>query len=134
MAGSIYPTFKAGILQQTTNYIATTPGALLTKDAYSSGNATVSNLTGGNIVLNGSTLLTSLSYTGGAFSSGSTYTFPSVATGGPYVGVIIYNYASGVAANQALICYLTSTEIPGLPITANGGNIVVTWGSPIFQL
>lgn len=134
MAGAIYPTFKAGILQATSNYLLTNPRALLTKDAYSSGNATIADLTGANIVLGSANLGATLSYTGGAFYSSSTYTWSSVAAGGPYVGVIIYNYPDATTSHEILVCYLTSTEVTGLPITANGSNITVTWANPIFQL
>ena len=70
--------------------------------------------------------------TKGVQSNGAIYADPvrfiSCAVGRPAVtGIVIYRYADGVAENSDLIYYADTAT--GLPITPNGGDIIVTWST-----
>jgi hypothetical protein len=61
-------------------------------------------------------------------------TFTAVPTGGPYEYILIYEDGDSEGASGLIALIDTAT---GLPITANGGDIVVTWDSganKIFKL
>lgn len=61
-------------------------------------------------------------------------TFTAVPTGGPYEYILIYKEGTEAADSPLIALIDTAT---GLPITANGGDIVVTWDSganKIFKL
>lgn len=61
-------------------------------------------------------------------------TFTAVPTGGPYEYILIYKDGGSEAASRLIALIDTAT---GLPITANGGDIVITWDSganKIFKL
>jgi hypothetical protein len=70
----------------------------------------------------GPVTLTSKATTGGA-ADASDVTFPSV-TGASIEAIIIYA-DTGVEATSPLIAYIDTAT--GLPITPNGGDIIVTW-------
>lgn len=70
----------------------------------------------------GPVTLTSKATTGGAADAGDV-TFPSV-TGASIEAIIIYA-DTGVEATSPLIAYIDTAT--GLPITPNGGDIIVTW-------
>jgi hypothetical protein len=74
--------------------------------------------------------LASKTTTGGAFDAADV-TFSAV-TGDVSEALIIYK-DTGVAATSPLIAYIDTAT--GLPVTPNGGDIVVTWhASGIFSL
>lgn len=70
----------------------------------------------------GPVTLTSKTTTGGA-ADGSDVTFTSV-TGASIESIIIYS-DSGTESTSPLIAYIDTAT--GLPITPNGGDIIVTW-------
>lgn len=70
----------------------------------------------------GPVTLTSKTTTGGA-ADGADVTFTSV-TGSSIESIIIYS-DSGTEATSPLIAYIDTAT--GLPITPNGGDIIVTW-------
>lgn len=70
----------------------------------------------------GPVTLTSKTTTGGA-ADGADVTFTSV-TGESIESIIIYS-DSGTEATSPLIAYIDTAT--GLPITPNGGDIIVTW-------
>lgn len=70
----------------------------------------------------GPVTLTSKTTTGGA-ADGADVTFTSV-TGASIEAIIIYS-DSGTEATSPLIAYIDTAT--GLPITPNGGDIIVTW-------
>ena len=70
----------------------------------------------------GPVTLTSKTTTGGA-ADGADVTFTSV-TGASIESIIIYS-DSGTEATSPLIAYIDTAT--GLPITPNGGDIIVTW-------
>lgn len=72
------------------------------------------------------------SYTNGVFD-GADVTWTSV-SGAQSEAVILYRKNAGANTTWRLIAYL-DTNITGLPVTPNGGNITVTWNaSGIFGL
>jgi hypothetical protein len=64
---------------------------------------------------------------------GTNVTFTAV-TGAQSEALIIYRHNSGANTTWRLVCYL-DTNVTGLPVTPNGGDIVVAWNaSGIFTL
>lgn len=58
-------------------------------------------------------------------------TFQNV-SGATIEAVVIYKDVGGVAANSPLIAYLDTAT--GLPITPNGGDIIVTWDNGVNRI
>ena len=62
-------------------------------------------------------------------------TFTSVAAGTAAKAILIYKYVDATPGNCPVIAYLDSAT--GLPITPNGGDIIITWDNgtnKIFRL
>lgn len=107
---------------------------------YSASHDTMANVAVGAIVggATGVALATSVGegygvQTNGAVDAGDA-TFTSV-TGASIEAIIIYKYVSATASDNPLIAYLDSAT--GLPITPNGGDIIITWDNgtnKIFRL
>lgn len=75
--------------------------------------------------------LTGTSVTDGVFDAGNV-TWPSV-TGNDAESVVIWN-STGTASTSILIAYL-DTNITGLPVTPNGGDINLNWDATgIFSI
>ena len=72
----------------------------------------------------GPVTLTSKATTGGA-ADGADVTFTSVS--GPTIEAIVIYRDTGTEATSPLIAYIDTAT--GLPITPNGGDIIVTWDS-----
>jgi hypothetical protein len=71
-------------------------------------------------------------YANGVFD-GADVTFPSV-TGNSAEAIVLYVKNAGANTTWRLVAYI-DTGVTGLPVTPNGGNIVVTWSaSGIFAL
>lgn len=73
--------------------------------------------------------------TAGGAAGAANITFTEVAEGDPAGALVIYAYDNGTPGDSILIAYLD--DAVGLPITPNGGDIVVTWDSgpnKIFKL
>jgi hypothetical protein len=62
---------------------------------------------------------------------GSDVTFTNV-SGTTIEAVVIYKDVSGTPASSPLIAYLDTAT--GLPITPNGGNIIVTWDNGVNRI
>ena len=77
----------------------------------------------------GPVTLTSKTTTGGA-ADGADVTFTSV-TGASIEAIVIYA-DTGTEATSPLIAYIDTAT--GLPITPNGGDIIVTWDSLATEL
>ena len=80
----------------------------------------------------GPVTLTSKATTGGA-ADGADVTFTSVS--GPTIEAIVIYRDTGTEATSPLIAYIDTAT--GLPITPNGGDIIVTWdngANKIFKL
>lgn len=77
----------------------------------------------------GPVTLTSKTTSGGA-ADGADVTFTSV-TGASIEAIIIYS-DTGTEATSPLIAYIDTAT--GLPITPNGGDIIVTWDSLATEL
>jgi len=69
----------------------------------------------------------------GALFDGNDCTYIPV-TGGTVGGLVIYRHNSGANTTWRLVYYYDTTGF-GLPVTPNGGNIIVSWSpSGIFAL
>jgi hypothetical protein len=68
----------------------------------------------------------------GQVSAGAT-TFSAVATGGAVAYILIYKDTGTPSTSPLMILLDTASGSPGLPVTTNGGDIVITWGTPLFQ-
>lgn len=77
----------------------------------------------------GPVTLTAKATTGGA-ADGADVTFTSV-TGNTINAIVIYS-DSGTEATSPLIAYIDTAT--GLPITPNGGDIIVTWDNGVNKI
>lgn len=139
MANAVYPRFKQSLLteadanksldQASTNApfasLVTTSGGY----TYSSAHQFYSSLTN---VQGTDVAITTPSVTNGLFD-GDDVTFTAVS--GTVIGaIVIYRKNTGANTTWRLVLY-EDTSVTGLPVTPNGGNIVITWNaSGIFQL
>lgn len=73
------------------------------------------------------------SYTNGVFD-GADVTFTAVAGTVSYEALVLYVKNAGANTTWPLVAFI-DTGVTGLPVTSNGGDIVVTWNaSGIFAL
>jgi len=76
--------------------------------------------------------ITTPTVTNGVFD-GDDLTYTSV-TGNSVEALVVYRHNSGANTTWRLVLF-EDTSVTGLPVTPNGGNIVVTWNaSGIFQI
>ena len=135
MANALYPLWKEQLLQFTTNNnlsAGTVKAALVDTGTYtySAAHQFFSSVTG---VAGTPVTLGTKTFTGGVFKA-ATSTFTAVSNGSVSVEAIIIYIDTGVAGTSPLVCFL-DTGITNMPVTPNGGDIVVTWsGSGIFGL
>ena len=96
---------------------------------YSAAHTSLSNI-GANTIngTGGAQLLTGKGYTGGA-ASASNVTFTSVPTGSTIEAIVIYR---DEGATTTLVAYIDTAT--GLPITPNGGDIIVTWDTGVNKI
>ena len=132
MASAVYPTFKAGILQGTWNLSSAVVRAVLIDTGtytYSAAHDFYNDLSG--VVGTESAAMDGKTFTAGTFDANNV-TFSAV-TGNTVEAIVLF-VDTGNAATDALICYVDSAS-SGLPVTPNGGDIVVAWNaSGIFSL
>jgi hypothetical protein len=138
MANAIYPLYKQAVLSasasvdllQTTANVAPYVALVNTSSyTYSSSHQFYSSLAG---VQGTDQQITSPATTNGTFS-GANVTFTSV-TGSTVGALVIYRKNAGANTTWVLVMY-EDTSVTGLPVTPNGGNIVITWnGSGIFTI
>lgn len=140
MANALFDTARQAFLEGALNWIAggtTIKAALIDTGSYTvnlSSHQYISAPAGaGAIVTNGrSPAFTGRTSTGGA-ADADDITFTSVS--GASVEAIIIYVDSGVDATSQMIAYIDTAT--GLPITPNGGDIIVTWDNgtnKIFKL
>jgi len=133
MANALYAKGKEGLLDGSINLETDTIKAVLVDSAdYTANLSTHDNLddvaSGGRVGT--AQTLGSKTFTNGVFDAAD-ITFPSV-TGDVCELLLIYK-DTGVESTSRLIALFDT--VTGLPVTPNGGNIVVTWNaSGIFSL
>jgi len=131
MANAIYPKYKEAILAASAN-VSLTTGTVkvaLSTAAYNSAHDFYDDVSANSIGT--PQTIASTTVTNGLFD-GSDVTFTSV-SGSQVTSLIIY-IDTGSAATSRLVTFL-DTNVTGLPVTPNGGNISITWNaSGIFQL
>lgn len=139
MANAVYPRFKQSLLTEADANksldqagtsapfasLVTTSGGYTYSSAhqfYSS----LSNVQGTDVAITTPTVVNGL-------FDGDDVTFTAVS--GTVIGaIVIYRKNSGANSTWRLVLY-EDTSVTGLPVTPNGGNIVITWNaSGIFQL
>lgn len=140
MANAIYPSWKAALMQLTANNSLAGSGATGVYCAlidsgvrgYNSADDMENDMhaaIGGTPMEIGATK----SYTGGVFD-GADVTFTAVAGVVSYEALLLYIANAGATSTWPLVVYL-DTSITNLPVTSNGGNIIVTWDAAgIFGL
>lgn len=134
MANAIYPKYKEALLDGAANTDVndgTVKVALIdTNDvAYNAAHDFYDDISAA--VVGTPQTIGTTTVTNGLFD-GDNVTFTAV-TGDPCEAVIIY-IDTGVAGTSRLVAYL-DTDVTGLPVTPNGGDITITWNaSGIFQL
>ena len=95
---------------------------------YSAAHEDHADLTG---IVDTSGNLASLTITGGVFDAAD-ITFSAV-SGNSVEAIILYHW-TGSSATSKLLLYL-DTGITGIPVTPNGGDIIIAWnGSGIFDI
>jgi len=139
MANALYPKWKEAILKATSGSALNGSGttgvycALVDTGTYtySASHQYYSDLSGigGTPQEIGATK----SYTNGVFD-GADVTFTAVAGTVTYEALVLYVKNAGANTTWQLVAYIDSS-VTGLPVTSNGGDIVVTWNaSGIFAL
>lgn len=140
MANKIYPKWKEALLQFTTNNnlsSGTVKVALVDTGVYTYNDAhQFFDAGGANDVTDGVVgtpqTLSSKTFTGGVFASGTNPTFTAV-TGASIEALVIY-IDTDTPTTSPLVAYI-DTGVTGLPVTPNGGDISVAWNaSGIFTL
>lgn len=91
---------------------------------YSAAHTSINDIPTGNRVQI-SDALTNKTFTGGVFDADDV-TLTAVAAGSAISAVIVYT-AAGTSASSTLHVYLDTGT--GLPVTPNGGNIVISWAA-----
>jgi hypothetical protein len=141
MANAIYPKYKQSLLSadasldllQTTANVAPYVVLVVTSSGYTySASDQYYSALGSNTAGTDQQLGT-LATTSGTFSAANS-TFTSVATGPAVGALVIYRKNAGANTTWRLVMY-EDTGVTGLPVTPNGGNIVITWNaSGIFTV
>lgn len=132
MANALYPKWKENLLQISANngLGGTVKVALVDTGTYtySSSHQFLSSLSG---VVGTAQTLGSKTYTNGTFDAADV-TFTAV-SGSSAEAIVIY-IDTGSSATSPLVAYI-DTGVTNLPVTPNGGDIVITWNaSGIFTL
>lgn len=135
MANALYPKAKESFLSQNPSIDMDTDTikcAMVTSAyTYSSAHQYYSSVSG---VVGTPATLASKTVTSGVFDAADV-TYSSVAAGSTVAAFVIYK-DTGSAATSPLIAYI-DTVSSGLPVSTNGGDIIVTWdngGNKIFSL
>lgn len=133
MANAIYPKYKEALISGSANIAlssGTVKAALVDTGTYtySAAHEFLSSLSG---VIGTAQTLGSKTVVDGLFDAADV-TFTSV-TGNSAEAIVLY-IDTGTAGTSRLVAFIDSGAT-GLPVTPNGGNIVITWNaSGIFQL
>lgn len=133
MANALYPKYKQSLLTALLNVdivVGTAKAVLIDTGVYtySAAHQFYSDLSG---VVGTATAIGTRTATNGLFD-GDDVTFTSVS--GASVEAIVIFIDTGVTTTSRLVAYI-DTSVTGLPVTPNGGNIIVSWDAAgIFQL
>lgn len=127
MANSIYPLFKQALLDASSNVDLNDGDVRVilvdTNDyTYSAAHDFLDDVPSGARVAT-SSALQNTTVTNGTFDADDITL--STVTGDQSEALIIYIH-TGVEGTSRLVAYL-DTSITGLPVTPNGGNIIITW-------
>src|SRR5580765_5691198 len=138
MANAVYPKYKESVIKEadanngldgTTTaapYVALVDTGTYT---YNATHQFYSSLTG---IVGTDQPITTPTVTNGTFD-GDDVTFTAV-SGASVEALVIYRHNTGANTTWRLVLY-EDTSVTGLPVTPNGGNIVVTWNaSGIFTI
>lgn len=137
MANAIYPKWKEALLGASANSAITGSGttglyvALVDTGTYtySAAHQFYSSLSG---IVGTDQEITSPTLTAGVVDGGDV-TFTAV-SGASVEALVIYRKNAGANTTWQLVAYIDTGQT-GLPVTPNGGNIVITWNaSGIFSL
>jgi hypothetical protein len=137
MTNAIYPKYKQSLLAGDANTALTGSGAtglfVALVDTgtytYSAAHQFYSDLSG---IVGTDQEITAPTLTGGVVDGGDV-TFPSV-SGASAEAFVLYRKNAGANTTWRLVAYIDTGQT-GLPVTPNGGNIVVTWNAAgIFAL
>ena len=138
MANALYPLWKQEILKGTANNLLNSAegatgvyAALIDTGTYtySAAHQFYSSLAG---IVGTPVEITAKTQVTGIFD-GSDVTFTAV-SGASVEAIVLYRRNAGANTTWPLIAYI-DTGVTGLPVTPNGGDIIVTWNaSGIFQL
>ncbi len=137
MANAIYPKYKQSVLSadassdllQSSASVAPFVAMVSSSYTYSSSHQFYSSLSG---VVGTDQQLTTPTATNGTFDADDV-TFSSV-TGSAVAALIVYRKNAGANTTWRLVLF-EDTSVTGLPVTPNGGNIVITWNaSGIFTI
>jgi len=141
MANALYPKWKETLLQNDANSALNSAegttglfAALIDTSVYTynSAHQFYSDLSG--ILGTDQEILTKTQVNG--ILDGSNITFPSVTAGSGVTAnaIVLYRKNAGANTTWKLVAYL-DTGFTGLPVTPNGGDIIVTWDAAgIFAL
>ena len=131
MANAIYPKYKEAILAASAD-VSLTTGTVkvaLSTAAYNSAHDFYNDVNANTIGT--PQTIGSVTVTNGLFD-GNDVTFTAV-TGSQVTSLILY-IDTGTITTSRLVTFL-DTNVTGLPVTPNGGDISITWNaSGIFQL
>jgi len=131
MANAVYPLYKQAILTDGAGNglnLSGTSGpyvALCAGYTYSATHQFYSSLTG--IAGTDQALSPGNTVTNGTFV-GPNVTFTAVATGPAITSIVVYRHTTGANTTWPLVLF-EDTNVTGLPVTPNGGNIVITWNA-----
>ncbi len=139
MANAIYPKWKENALQGSTNYDLDATGsagvfvALVDTGvvSYNSAHQFYSDISAGVVAT--SSELSSKTFTNGTFDAADT-TFTS-ATGAQSEALVVFRKVAATASTSWPLVAWIDTSVTNLPVTPNGGDIIVQWDAAgIFSL
>lgn len=139
MANAVYPKYKESVLKESdasngldSSSAGTAPFVALVDEGtytYSASHQFYSSLSG---IVGTDQQITTPTVTNGTFD-GDDVTFTAV-TGASVEALVIYRKNAGANTTWRLVLF-EDASVTGLPVTPNGGNIVVTWNaSGIFTI
>lgn len=139
MANALYPLWKQELLKAVANNALNSAegttgvfAALVDTGVYtySAAHQFYSSLTG---IVGTDQEILSKTQVAGVFD-GADVTFPSVPSGNAAEAIVLYRKNAGANTTWPLIAFI-DTGVTGLPVTPNGGNIIINWNaSGIFAL
>jgi len=137
VANAIYPKYKEALLNNSADSALTGSGttglyaALVTSAyTYSAAHQFYSSLSG---LVGTDQECTTPTLTSGTVDANDV-TYTAVAGGSTAAAIVLYRKNTGANTTWRLVAYL-DTGVTGLPVTTNGGNVVITWNaSGIFAL